>query len=128
MATKLSFRLLLAASVLAAVPAWSQAADPIVEAARGRGEVGEQADGYLGLRSGGGDLKARVDQINIKRRAIYTDLAAKRGVTVADVGAATACELFASRVGPGEYYRDEGGTWQQRQGSAPVKLPAYCGK
>ena len=110
-----------------AAPALAQS-DPAVEAARARGEVGEQADGYLGLRSGGGDLRSHVDQINIKRRAIYTDLAAKRGVTVADVGAATACELFGSRVGPGEYYRDESGAWQQRQGSAAVKLPAYCGK
>jgi len=118
---------LIAAALAVAAPAVAQS-DPTVEAARGRGEVGEQADGYLGLRGGAGDLRSRVDQINIKRRAIYTDLAAKRGVTVADVGAATACELFESRVGPGEYYRDEGGTWQQRQGSAPVKLPAYCGK
>jgi len=116
------------AAVALAGPALAQAADPVVEAARAKGEVGEQADGYLGLRNGGGDLKARVDQINIKRRAIYTDLAAKRGVTVADVGAATACELFGSRIGPGEYYRDESGAWQQRKGSAPVTLPAYCGK
>ena len=115
------------AALMLASPALAQA-DPAVEAARARGEVGEQADGYLGLRSGGGDLKARVDQINIKRRAIYTDLAAKRGVSVADVGAATACELFGSRVAPGEYYKDEGGAWKQRQGSAPVDLPPYCGK
>lgn len=109
-------------------PALAQAADPVVEAARAAGQVGEQADGYLGLRSGGNaDLKARVDQINIKRRAFYTDLAGKRGVTVNDVGGATACELFDSRVAPGEWYRDESGTWQQRQGSAPVKKPSYCG-
>jgi len=130
MANKLGLRVILAAACVvgATAPARAQAADPVIEAARERGEVGEQADGYLGLRSGGGDLKARVDQINIKRRAIYTDLAAKRGVSVSDVGAATACELFESRVGPGEFYKDDAGSWQQRQGSGPVKLPAYCGK
>ena len=110
-----------------AAPALAQAADPVVEAARAAGEVGEQADGYLGLRSGGSaDLKARVDQINIKRRAFYTDLAGKRGVKVNEVGGATACELFDSRIAPGEWYRDEAGAWQQRQGSAPVKKPSYC--
>ncbi len=125
--TKLRSALVAVLALTFAAPVAAQA-DAVVEGARAKGEVGEQADGYLGLRTGGGDLKARVDQINIKRRAIYTDLAAKRGVTVADVGAATACELFGSRVSPGEYYRDESGSWQQRQGSAPVKLPAYCGK
>ncbi len=96
---------------------------------RATGKVGEQADGYLGIvGSADASLRAQVDAINIKRRAYYTDLAAKRGVSVADVGAATACELFGSRVAPGEYYKDESGAWQQRAGSAPVKLPGYCGR
>ena len=124
---KLSSVMIATAALLLSSAALAQA-DPAVEAARAGGQVGEQADGYLGLRSGGGDLKSRVDQINIKRRAIYTDLAAKRGVSVADVGAATACELFGSRVAPGEFYKDDSGAWQQREGSAPVKLPAYCGR
>jgi uncharacterized protein YdbL (DUF1318 family) len=127
MRTKLKSALIASVALMLSAPVLAQA-DAAVEAARARGEVGEQADGYLGLRSGGGDLKSRVDQINIKRRAIYTDLAAKRGVSVADVGAATACELFGSRVAPGEFYKDESGAWQQRQGSAAVKLPSYCGK
>src|SRR3546814_5312536 len=84
------------------------AADPVVEQARAQGVVGEQADGYLGFaKSAAGDLKSRVDAINIKRRAFYTDLAAKRGVTVQEVAAATACELFQTRVVPGEAYRSE---------------------
>ncbi len=114
--------------LLTAGPATAQA-DPVLEAARASGDVGEQADGYLGLRTGGGGtLKAHVDQINIKRKAVYTDLAVKRGVTVADVAAATACELFQNRVAPGEYYRDERGVWHKRVGNAPVKLPPYCGQ
>ncbi len=56
--TKLLSVLIATASLLLAPAALAQA-DPAVEAARARGEVGEQADGYLGLRSGGGDLKAR---------------------------------------------------------------------
>lgn len=127
-----TFRTLAALSglLLMALPqgALAQAADPVVEAARAAGKVGEQADGYLGIVSGGdADLKARVDQINIKRRAVYTDLAAKRGVTVTDVGGATACELFKTRVLAGHFYRDASGVWKQNNGASPVAMPAYCG-
>ena len=82
------------------------------------------------MRAGGGaDLASRVSQINIQRRAVYTDTAAsKTGVTVVDVGAATACQLFQNRVAPGQYYRTPAGEWRQRAGSAPVPLPAYCGR
>lgn len=111
-----------------AAPALAQAADSVVEAARSSGKVGEQADGYLGLTAGGdADLKSRVDQINIKRRAVYTDLAAKRGVTITEVAAATACQLFRDRVAPGQFYRAENGQWTQRQGGAPMVMPSFCG-
>lgn len=117
---------LIAALIGLAAPALAQTADPVVEAARTAGKVGEQADGYLGLVSGGdADLRARVDQINIKRRAVYTDLAAKRGVTINEVAGATACQLFSDRVGPGQFYRGENGQWTQRQGT--VTMPSFCG-
>ncbi len=120
----IGFALLLAT----AVPALAQAADPVVEAARDAGIVGEQSDGYLGIRGGGNaDLVKRVNQINIQRRAVYTDTAAaKSGVTVVDVGAATACQLFKTRVAPNQYYRTANGEWRQRTGNVPVALPPYC--
>ncbi len=123
-------RFAVAALALAAAPVLAQGADPVVEAARSSGYVGEQADGYLGVVKAGGaaDLKARVDAINIQRRAIYTDTAsAKPGVTVADVGAAAACNQFKNRVAPGQWYRDQTGAWRERAGSAPVPLPSFCG-
>src|SRR3546814_3021112 len=53
-----------------------------VAQAMAAGTVGEQADGYLGVKGPvAAAVKAEVDSINIKRRAAYTDLAAKRGVT-----------------------------------------------
>ena len=95
---------------------------------RATGQVGEQADGYLGLvGSASADVRAQVDAVNIKRRAYYTDLAAKRGAKIEEVAAATACEIFAGRVQPGQYYKLPGGSWQKREGSAPVPRPAYCG-
>ncbi len=94
---------------------------------RASGQAGEQADGYLGIvGSPGADLRAQVDAVNIKRRAYYTQLAASRGAKIEEVAATTACELFRSKVGQGQYYRLPDGVWRQRD-SAPIPLPAYCG-
>ena len=95
---------------------------------RASGKVGEQADGYLGVvGSADASLRAQVDSVNIKRRAYYTDLAAKRGAKIEEVAATAACEIFSSRVAPGQYYRLTDGVWRQREGNAPVPRPAYCG-
>ena len=95
---------------------------------RASGQAGEQADGYLGMVGGGsGALRAQVDAVNIKRRAYYTDLASKRGAKIEEVAATTACELFRSKVGPGQYYRLPDGVWRQRDGNTPIPLPGYCG-
>ena len=95
---------------------------------RASGQAGEQADGYLGIvGSPSADLRAQIDAVNIKRRAYYTDLAAKRGAKIEEVAATTACELFRSKVGPGQYYRLPDGVWRQRDGSTPIPLPGYCG-
>ena len=121
-------RLVVAALLVVAAPVLAQA-DAVVEAARASGFAGEQADGYLGIVKSGGpaDLKARVDAINIQRRAIYTDTAsAKPGVTVADVGGAAACQQFRNRVAVGHFYRDQSGTWRQRTAGAPVAMPSFC--
>lgn len=95
---------------------------------RATGQVGEQADGYLGVvGSAPADLRAQVDAVNIKRRAFYTQIAAKRGAKIEEVAATTACEIFASRVLPGQYYRLTDGVWRKREGSTPVPRPTYCG-
>jgi uncharacterized protein YdbL (DUF1318 family) len=95
---------------------------------RASGSVGEQADGYLGLvGSASADVRAQMDSVNIQRRAAYTRLASQRGATIEEVGAATACTLFATRVGPGQYYRLTDGVWRRRNGSEPVPRPDHCG-
>jgi uncharacterized protein len=117
----------LAAVVGGATYAAAQGAESaVVSAARTQGLVGEQSDGYLGfVKAPSAELKSAVDAINIKRRAIYTDIAAKQNATVQEVATARGCDQLAKRVAPGEWYR-VGGTWQQR-GSGPVTLPAVCG-
>ena len=102
--------------------------DPIIQisTAIAQGSVGEQSDGYLGIVTAVPDnVRAEVNAINIKRRAAYTDLAAKRGVTVADVAAATGCQTLASRVKPGQAYRIGTDAWRTR-GADPIALPDYC--
>ena len=95
---------------------------------RASGQVGEQADGYLGIvGSAPPAVRAQVEDVNIKRRAAYTDIASKRGVRLDEAAAATACEIFATRVQPGQYYRLPDGVWRKRDGSTPIPRPSYCG-
>ena len=58
---------------IAAGPALAEARDPAYAAARATGKVGEKMDGYLGVVGGGTPaLRAMVDDLNIKRRAVYS--------------------------------------------------------
>jgi hypothetical protein len=113
-------------AVLGTTTAFAMLQDASAEL-RASGQVGEQADGYLGLvGSAPAAVRAQVDSVNIKRRAYYTDLAAKRGAKIEEVAATTACELFRTKVAQGQYYRLPDGVWRQRD-SAPIPLPGYCG-
>lgn len=95
--------------------AQSAAAKAAVDAAKARGVVGEQADGFLGFVAGGGDaaLQAAVREINAGRAALYRQTAAETGVTAAVAGQATAEKLFA-RLPAGQYYRPASGGWVRK--------------
>jgi uncharacterized protein len=98
-----------------------------VAAAIDAGTIGEQADGYLGVRGNvTAAIRSEVEAINIKRRAGYTQLAEQRGVTVKDVAAAVGCKTLANRVGAGEAYMLRDGVWRVRNGNTPIDLPDYC--
>jgi uncharacterized protein YdbL (DUF1318 family) len=96
---------------------------------RASGSVGERYDGYLGLvgDNAPANLRAQMDQVNIQRRAAYTQLATQRGVTIEEAAAATACQLFASRVAPGQHYLMPDRIWRARNGNEPVPRPSHCG-
>ncbi|MEC3911037.1 YdbL family protein [Sphingobium sp. CR2-8] len=114
----------LASGIIMTAPARAQSGP--VAAAMAAGTVGEQADGYLGIAgSVGADVRSEVELINIKRRAVYTQLASQRGVTVQDVAAATGCQTLSSRVKQGQAYRIGAGAWQTK-GADPIALPGYC--
>ena len=126
-------KLILAAGIgLAAVVGGTGVAYAMMQAdnsaaLRATGKVGEQADGYLGIvGSADAGLRAQVDAINIKRRTYSTDLAAKRNAKIEEVAAATACQLFSSKVQAGQYYRLPDGQWRQREAGESIPLPSYC--
>lgn len=120
--------LIAAAAVMQIAPAAAQN-DAALAEARASGLVGEQADGYLGFVPGAqisADLRGRVEQNNIRRRALYTRRATERSASVNEMAAAVACEVFQGRIAMGERYRDEAGQWRQRTASAPVRVPSFC--
>ena len=121
----LLFLLLTFASLVLPVAAPAQESAAIVTARRA-GQVGERYDGYLGLvsASASAELRRQVAAVNIRRRALYSDLAARRGVTREEVGITAACSLLR-RVAVGEYYLAGQGGWR-RLAAGQSAVPGYC--
>lgn len=118
-----------AALFSAAAPSAAQAQDAALAQARASGLIGEQTDGYLGYVPGASisaDLRGRVEQNNIQRRQLYARRATERNVSVNEMAAAVACEVFDRRIAEGERYRDEAGQWRQRTETTPVQRPSFC--
>ena len=103
------------AALLVAAPALAQR-DPAYAAARAAGQVGEQPDGYLGVVSGGADVRALVNAINIQRKAAYTRSAQAQGVAIDQFAFTTGCNLVA-RVPVGEMYKTPSGQWKENTGT-----------
>ena len=95
--------------------------------ARAAGQVGERFDGYLGYPQAQPVTQARsqTEALNIRRRALYSDLAQRRGVSPQEVGITAGCTLLA-RVGVGESYMLADGQWRRRQPGQPAPVPDYC--
>jgi len=104
------------ATLLAGAAQAQSQAKALVDAAKAAGVVGEQADGFLGFVSGGGDaaLKAAVDEINAGRAQLYREAAARNGVTPVAAGGSAFQNVVLPRLKPGEYYRPEGGAWTRK--------------
>ncbi len=106
-----------------AVPAFGQARDPAYEAARAAGQVGEQADGYLGFPvSPTAEVRRVADSVNITRRKIYTERASASHSTVEEYAFTTACRLIL-KTKPGEKYQSPDRTWHTRNAEAPARDP-----
>lgn len=114
----------LAAAALGTIAAPAQAQrDPAYAAARAAGLVGEKMDGYLGIVGPEtAELRRLVNDINIKRRAVYAEKAQENNVTLEEYAFSTGCQLILKTV-PGEKYEAPGGTWQTRTSAPPQRDP-----
>ncbi|HEU5286251.1 MAG TPA: YdbL family protein [Sphingomicrobium sp.] len=116
--------ILAAAMAAAAVPAPAQT--PAVDAARHAGQVGERFDGYMGfVVAPPATVRSQVSTINIRRRALYSNLAASKGVSPQEVGITAGCQLLA-RVQVGHAYMLVDGQWRRRLAGQPAPVPEYC--
>ncbi len=87
----------------------------LIDAAKAAGSVGEQADGYVGVRTSvTPDVQTAIVATNSARRRVYA-------ASAADVGTSTevaAARMFESQLMPritsGQWYRNASGQWVQR--------------
>lgn len=111
--------LVLAAALAGGGIALAQGGD--YQAAKAAGQVGEKPDGYLGMvGTGNPALKAMVDDINIKRKAVYAQKAQAAHATVEEYAFTSGCLLIA-KTQPGEKYQAPDGSWQTRSAAAPMR-------
>lgn len=104
--------------------AWAQR-DPAYAAARSSGKVGEKMDGYLGIvGTPTSELQRLVNDINIKRKAVYAEKAQAAGATIEQYAITAGCLAIAKTV-PGEKYQAPDGSWQTRT-SAPPQRDSRC--
>ncbi|MWV28289.1 DUF1318 domain-containing protein [Erythrobacter sp. GH3-10] len=105
-----------------ASPAQAQR-DPAYQSARSSGQVGEKMDGYLGIVGAATpDLRRLVDDINIRRRAVYAEQAQANNATLEEYAFTAGC-LAISRTSAGEMYQAPDGSWQKRGSGAPQRDP-----
>jgi hypothetical protein len=106
----------------AATPALADR-DPAYAAAREAGLVGERIDGYLGIVGRATpELQRIVDDINIKRRAVYARKAQQNNATIEEYALTSGCQAIA-RTEPGEKYQAPDGSWKTRTSAPPERDP-----
>ena len=83
--------------------------------AKAQGWVGEQGNGYLGLGRDDAParLKALVTEVNGQRKAEFTQIAAKNGISEAEAAKVFAREA-AARTLPGNYIQNPAGGWVKK--------------
>lgn len=124
---RLTKSMLAAAAVATALggfvaPAYAQR-DPAYAAARAAGQVGEKMDGYLGvIGAETPELRRIVNDINIKRRAVYSERAQANNATLEEYALTAGCQAILATK-PGEKYQAPDGSWQTRGAGAPMRDP-----
>ncbi len=100
-------------AILVSGPAVAQAsnAKAIVDQAKTNGLIGETAGGYLAvITTAPRDVVNAMNEINIRRKSLYTKLAREQNVQI-DVVAAVTAEKVRAKAKSGEKYLDKDGNW-----------------
>ena len=101
-------------------PAFAQR-DPVYAAARSAGQVGEKMDGYLGIvGTETPELRRMVNDINIKRRAVYSQRAQATNATLEEYALTAGCQAILA-TSAGEKYQAPDGSWQTRTSAPPLR-------
>jgi uncharacterized protein len=99
---------------------------PTYQSARSEGLIGELPTGYIGFVSPPtAAIKALVDDINIKRKAVYTEQAQANSATVEEFAFRTACRLIKEKMVAGEKYQAPDRSWKTRDATPPL-LDSRC--
>lgn len=108
-------------AVLVSAPLGAQGRDPAYAAARAAGHVGEQTNGYLGIVvTPTPELKRMVDDLNIRRKAVYAERAQAQHATLDQYAFTMGCKLIGQTL-PGEKYLSPDGRWLTRSSGAPER-------
>ncbi len=93
--------------------------DPAYASARASGQIGEKMDGYLDIVGAEtATLRRLVNDINIKRRAVYAERAQATRSTLEEYAFTAGCQAIA-RTQAGERYQAPDGSWKTRTAAAP---------
>lgn len=107
----------IALSPAISAPAFAQTASAksIVDNAKAKGLVGERIDGYLGLVMGSvsPEVQSAVNEINIRRKSLFTKLAREQGVEIAVISRLTGEKLIA-KTRAGEKTMGDDGVWRTK--------------
>lgn len=98
-----------------------------IDTAMAAGTVGEQADGYLGFvrlpTSAQTDLQRRVNEVNIRRRSVYIQVARDTNETL-DRTALMQAFRQITKAPAGEYFQDTADTWCVKGPNVDVRQAA----
>jgi uncharacterized protein len=121
------FSAVLAVGALIATNASAVDQNGPIDQAMNAGVVGEQADGYLGFvrppTAAQADLQRRVNEVNIRRRGVYVQVARDSGETLDRVALLQALRQI-TKTPAGEYFQDLSDTWCVKGPNSDVRQAA----
>lgn len=85
-----------------------------LDEARSKGELGENASGYLELTPRGeSEAKTLMESVNAQRKLRYSEIAAKQKTELKNIEK-IAGEKITEKLNPGEFYKDADGHWNKK--------------